>query len=88
MARMPAATVDMANERSVADERSVASPETTFVREENAVEGHGIETVTEDEAHGGGRHDPVRFYGSWTWIVGITFGALLVWMMFALSDAI
>ena len=60
------------------------------VLEENAVEGHGAHVVAEDGADGehGGRHDPVRFYGPWTWAAGLALGAALMWMMFALSDAI
>ena len=55
--------------------------------EENAVEGHGAHLEAADEEHGG-RLDPVRFYGPWTWVMGLVFGGLLVWMMFGLSDAI
>ena len=57
------------------------------VLEENAVEGHGAHLTTEDAEHGG-RHDPVRFYGAWTWVAGLVLGAGLMWMMFALSDSI
>ena len=37
-------------------------------------------------SEGGGRHDPVRYYGPWTWIVGLLAGAFVIWMMFALAD--
>lgn len=54
--------------------------------EENAVEGHGAHL--EADAEHGGRLDPVRFYGPWTWVAGLAFGGLLMWMMFGLSDSI
>ena len=57
------------------------------VLESNAVEGHGAHVVADDGEHAG-RHDPVRFYGPWTWVAGLGLGAGLMWMMFALSDAI
>ncbi|MEM6441693.1 MAG: hypothetical protein AAF763_18620 [Pseudomonadota bacterium] len=34
----------------------------------------------------GGRHDPVRYYGAWTWIVGYAAAALIMWIMFALAQ--
>lgn len=57
------------------------------VLEENAVEGHGAHLAAENDEHGG-RHDPVRFYGPWTWVAGLALGFVLMWMMFGLSDAI
>jgi len=34
----------------------------------------------------GGRQDPVRYYGPWTWLVGLSFGAFIMWLMFTLAD--
>lgn len=34
----------------------------------------------------GGRHDPVRYYGPWSWIGGLILGAVIIWLMFALAD--
>lgn len=32
------------------------------------------------------RSDHVRTYGIWAWAVGIIFGGLLIWFMFAFAD--
>ena len=56
-----------------------------IVREENAVEGHGIHV---EESHEGGRVDPVLFYGPWAWIGGLVFAAAMIWLMFGVSDPI
>jgi len=42
------------------------------------------ETMSNDEE--GGRHDPVRYYGPWTWIAGLGLGAFIMWLMFTLAD--
>lgn len=55
------------------------------------MEGHGAHLTPHGEVDAGehgGRHDPVRFYGAWTWVAGLAFGGLLMWMMFGLSDSI
>lgn len=55
------------------------------------MEGHGAHLTPRGEVDAGehgGRHDPVRFYGAWTWVAGLAFGGLLMWMMFGLSDSI
>ena len=32
------------------------------------------------------RHDPVKYYGPWAWIVGLLFGAGIMALMFGLAD--
>lgn len=34
----------------------------------------------------GGRQDPVKYYGPWTWIIGLCAGAGMIWIMFAFAD--
>jgi hypothetical protein len=34
----------------------------------------------------GGRHDPVHYYGVWSWIGGFAIGGGLIWIMFAFAD--
>ncbi len=33
-----------------------------------------------------GRHDPVSYYGPWTWIAGLLLGAAIMYLMFVLAD--
>ena len=70
----------------MADAATVRGTDDRFVREENAVEGHGIHDI--EEHMEGGRHDPVRFHGPWAWIGGLAFAALMIGLMFGLSDPI
>lgn len=34
----------------------------------------------------GGRQDPVKYYGAWSWIGGFAMGGGLIWIMFAFAD--
>jgi hypothetical protein len=34
----------------------------------------------------GGRQDPVKYYGPWSWIGGFATGGFLIWIMFYFAD--
>lgn len=34
----------------------------------------------------GGRHDPIHYYGAWSWIAGLAMAGGLIWIMFAFAD--
>jgi hypothetical protein len=44
------------------------------------------ETTEADMDEEGGRHDPVKFYGIWSWVGGFAIGGGLIWIMFAFAD--